>query len=600
MASNLEQSTRIGELKTPLGPDRIALSRFDGVEGLSELFEFRVEGVATEDDLPLVDIIGKNCTVTLNTIDGGKRHFDGIATEVQWLGARESLYDYAMTLRPWLFLLSRRVNSRIFHQSTAPDIIAQIFADYGGAAVFERSGLTKSYPTLEYCVQFRETDLDFVHRLMEQHGINYLFTYGEGKHTLVLGDSNSSFHQIPGGTRPYYQLSNQHRRKEEHFHKWTPGRRLTTGKVTLNDYDFKKPGANLMVERTGDAEYNHGQIELYNAPGKYTVRGDGEQYATSSLNSLRAADGRHSAAGDCIAAQPGLTVTLEKHPTGKLNRQYIFVRCSHSFLAESYRSGGGSTSEPYRGTYEMLESDIDYAPAQRTPAPVITGPQTAKVVGQGEIDCDKYGRILVDFHWDREHQQSMRCRVAQVWAGKQWGGVFLPRIGMEVLVQFLDGDPDRPVVIGSVYNQDNMPPYALPEKNLTSGWKSQSSPDAQGYNEFVFDDSAGKELVRMHAQHDHETVVENNETRDVGVNRTTNIGTNDTLTVGQDLLVTAGNSITLRVGRSTIVMNDQSITLTSPNISATGTQTIETTAGLTSDHKAGGTMTLMAPLIKIN
>jgi type VI secretion system secreted protein VgrG len=449
MPSSLEQSTRLGELTTPLGKDVLALSRFDGSEGLSELFEFRIEASSLKEDLPLRDIIGQSVSVRVTTIGGGEQYFTGIATEAQWLGVQDQLFSYRIIVRPWLFLLSHRVNSRIFNQSSVSDIIAKVFNEHG----FEFEDKADHTQVLEYCVQYQESDLAFVQRLMEQHGITYHFEFSADSHKLILG-GKQSFTPIAGGSREFVPQEHQHSRKAERFSTLVPERQFTSGKVALHDYDFEHASAKIDTDATASTDFTHGDFERYDATGRYVEQDDGDKYAKIQMDSLRAVDGRYHASGDVLSAHAGNLVTIEKHPTASLNKQYLIVRCYHSVVAETYRSGGGvgKGDSGYSGSYELLDAEVNFVPPLITPCPIIAGPQTAVVTGRGDIDCDEYGRILVSFHWEREGEKSMRCRVAQVWAGRGWGGIFIPRVGMEVLVQFLDGNPDRPVVIGTVYN----------------------------------------------------------------------------------------------------------------------------------------------------
>lgn len=611
MANSYRQDTRVGELKTPLGKDTLVLVRFDGVEGVSEPFEYRIEALSSRENIDFDGAIGKHCTLVMNTIDNRKRYFDGILTEVQWMGIRDGGFLYRLVLRPWLWVLSQRRNSLIFHNKTAPEIISLIFGKHAGLANFDQAGLSKPYPQLEYTVQYRESDMAFVCRLMEHHGISYMFEHTDGAHKLILFDTVSGRDPIPGGQRPYYPLTGQYRRDEEHFYHWIPERRLTTGKTTLNDYEFKTPSAQLLVERTGDAAYEHGKLESYDYPGKYVKQQQGSTYVQSRLDMERASDGRFLASGDCIGCAPGMLVELAKHPTKELNKTYFALRCTHSFLAEAYSSGAiADSSETYQGNYEFLRADRSYAPPVVTEKPFVHGPQTAKVVGPKgeEIHCDEFGRILVRFHWDRENDNSMWCRVAQVWAGRNWGGVFIPRIGMEVVVEFLEGDPDQPLVVGCVYNGDNKPPFDLPGNKNINGWKSNSTIGGDGYNELVFDDTKTKEVIRAHAQrdldttvenderrtihHDRKTTIDNDETHKVGKDRKTNIGKNDKLDVGDTLTIEAGKQITLKVGGSEIVIDGQSITVKALHVGTKGM--------VTAKHEAAATLTVKGGMVLIN
>lgn len=599
MSGALLQRTRIGELTTPFGKDVLVLHRLTGTEALSENFELRVDALSKVPGLDFSTAIGEHCTVRLNTIRDGTRFFDGLLTDAEWLGAEDGAYRYQLTLRPWFELLGHRIDRLIFHEMTAPDIVARVFAGHGGLARFERR-LTRSYPTLEYTVQAEESDLDFCRRLMEAHGIAYYFTHGRGEHTLVMADGISGYDPVPGGTRNYYPLDRQYRRDEEHFARVVAGRRFTHGRSTLNDYDFKKPSADLTAERRGDTDHAHGGLEVYRYPGRYTERGDGEVYSRLRIDAVRSLDRQISADGDCMSLSPGHLVTLANHPSGPLNREYLTLSARHHYRAEDYVSGASGDEDSYEGSYTFLASDIPFVPLAATPRPRAPGPQTATVVGEGEIDCDAHGRILVRFHWDRKGDQSMRCRVTQAWAGKSFGAIFIPRVGMEVIVQFLDGDADRPVVTGCVYNGENTPPYPLGDAKTIAGWKSRSTIGGGGYNEFAIDDTKGDELVRLHAQHDLQAKVLNDERREVLNDRTTGIGHDDTLTVGRDLTVTAGRRITLKVGASSIVIDAGSITIQSPNVEIRASQEFTSRASMNSEHSAGVLMDIKGALVKIN
>lgn len=597
--AELSQDTRIGELTTPLGSDKLVVVRMNGTEGINELFEFEVESISKDSNINFDSAIGMNCTLRLNTIYGRTRFFDGILVSTESHDTDDGAFAYTLTLRPWLWMLSKRSNMLIFHEKTAPDIISEVFSEHGFAK-FENL-LTKSYPKLEYTVQYRESDLAFVLRLMELHGISYYFKHAKGEHTLILCDSISAYETVPGETRPYYPLREQNRRDEEHIHNWIPERQFTTGKTTFKDYDFKKPNSNMIAEKSRNAAYSNSSLESYDYPAKYVEQSVGSQYAEASMDMVNSNDNQFMASGDCMELASGQLVTLQKHPTKSFNKEYLILRCSHTFTAESYISGAGEQgADTYGGSYMLILSETPIAPPPVTPRPIVQGPQTAKVVGKGEIDVDEHGRILVQFHWDRKGDKSMRCRLAQVWAGNKWGGIFIPRIDMEVIVEFLEGDPDKPIVIGAVYNGNNKPPFDLPAKKNINGWKSNSTKGGSGYNELMFDDTKGNELFRTHAQYDMESKVLHDERKEVNNNRSTDVNNNDTLNVGKVLYVEAGEKITLKVGASSIVMDGSSITIKSPNIEIKAGQNYKSSAGITSEHKAGALMDIKGSLVKIN
>jgi type VI secretion system secreted protein VgrG len=615
MASPYKQDRRPGELHTPLGENELVLRRLDAIEGISELFEYRVLAISHRIEPDFNRIIGRNCTVTLTDRAGEPRYFDGILTDVQLVGIEHEDFIYRMTLRPWLWLLSKRTNCLIFHEKTAPEIIDQIFKAHSDFAKVEQILEEDKYPVKEYCVQYRESDMAFVCRLMEEAGISYHFVHEKGKHTLVMGDGTAAYKPVPGSKRKFVPTDQPHWRDEEHFNIWRPERRFTSGKTTLEEYDFKKPTAELRTEKSNPGKYANGELELFDYPGKHTEQEDGKKLANWWLESEQAQDEHVFASGNCLSCAPGQRVTLTEHPNSQHNQEYLILRATHSYDGQHYRSTSADAGQGYQVTHELMTSKRPYAPPIVTPLPRINGPQTATVVGEGEIDCDEYGRILVRFHWDRADDQSMRVRVGQVWAGQKWGGIFTPRVGMEVIVDHLEGDPDQPIVIGCVYNKDNMPPYPLPNERNKSGWKSQSTANAPaGYNEIMMDDTFMDELIQVHAQKDLDTTVENDERRKVGINRKTNIGINDTLDVGVMLTVTANAQISLTVGASSIVMTPASIAITSPAITINGSAVVSVSSGAAvtitsggafqtsaslSAHQSAAPYTITAPIFKV-
>ena len=606
----LKQDTRFAELRTPLGKDVLVLVRFDATEGLSELFEYRIEALAAK-EVDLDAILGRPCSVTVK-LYGKERHFNGIAVEAQWTGVRQEHHVYRLVLRPWLWLCSRTSDCRFFQDKTASEIIQEVWRDRGFNDF--RASLNESYPKLEYCVQYRETDLAFVSRLMEQHGIYYFFEHTSDKHTLVMADSMSSHQAVPGlGQIDFIALGNSERRDRQHIYHVVSERRFRTGKVELNDYYELTPNADLKADKKGTARYNKSDMEFYDYPGKYKKKSDGEKYAKVVLEAEQALDERRHTGGNAVNLFPGGTTKLQGHHKTSENKDYLVVRCSHLYVAEHYRSGSGAAEEDYSGNFEFLpkENKVFRAPIV-TPKPLIHGIQTAKVVGkQGEeIDVDEYGRILVEFFWDRKKKQSCRIRVAEVWASKKWGGQFIPRVGMEVVVEFIEGDPDRPLVTGAVYNGDNKHPYELPANKTQSGVKSDSSKGGGGYNQVMFEDKKLAEEINLHAQKDYKLTILDTEVREIGerftrqtagsnsrkttllqgdddltiatgnqnvtiamnqtstigMNRRTTITTSDTTTVGTTITITAGTSLTLICGGSIISMTPASISLVSSTI----------------------------------
>jgi type VI secretion system secreted protein VgrG len=576
----LSQDKRIGQLSTPLGKDVLVLVRFDGTEGLSELFEFRVEALSERADIDFDEVIGQQCSLKFATY-GQQREFNGILVEAQWLGVSSDHYSYRIILRPWLWLLSHTTDCRIFSNKKVPDIIKEVFQDRGFTDFEFHLSDEGSYPQWEYCVQYRETDLNFVTRLMEKEGIYYFFRHDGGKHTLILADSKSAHQPVPGRMKtPFIPVATgpgTARPQKHHIYEWVSERRFQTGKVELKDYNYQKPNVQMLSDAKASERYTHSDLELYDYPGNYKEQSVGERYAKIQLESEQARDHRRHGNGDAMSLFPGGLTTLEKHPSDAQNVEYLTVRAAHSFVDEMYRTGGHKpATETYYGSYEFLPSDRRFRAPIVTPKPRIYGIQTAKVVTKNdgsseEIDVEGLSEIYVRFHWDRKKKRSCKLRVAQVWSGKGWGGQFIPRVGMEVVVEFLEGDPDRPLVVGTVYNEECKPPYPLPGNKTMAGTKSNSTPGGGGFNEFVFEDKKSSENIRMHAQKDYNVTIEhdmcqhvfNDRSRDVKQNETVKIGANQTLTIDghRTETVNSGETVTVNGGRTHTVNGVQSTTI---------------------------------------
>lgn len=540
------QTERMGRLTTALDKDALVLLRFDGTDQLNELYQYRVEALSARSDLDFDAIIGTHATVE---IDGreGVQHFDGIVTQARWVGPGENGHRYDLTLRPWFWLASHRRNQRIFHDKTVVEILTELLADYAslGDPALELQ-LSQEYSKLEYTVQYRESDLDFARRQMERHGISFYFKHMMGSHSLVLTDDVLAHELI--GDRKFKPYDGHHQAENEHFWDWAPERNLTTGAIRLTDYNFKKPNQAMEAYRVGDAAYAQGKIESFDYPGDYPTQDIGKIVAGLRNQQERGADRRNRAMGDCVSLQSGKRVTLSGEDVPGTGETYLCLTASHHFVSEAYGSGGmSSDGYAYTGAYTLMPDTAPMSPPRRTAIPVVNGPQTAMVVGEGEIDCDEYGRILVRFHWDIAGAHSMRCRVSQNWAGAGWGGMVIPRIGMEVLVEFLEGDPDKPVVVGNVFNGRNNAPYPLPANKTKAVWRSKTH-QGEGFNEISFEDEKDREEVFMHAQKDHNTVIENDESHLIKHDRAKTVGNDQAETIGNDKTITVGNDHTESIG----------------------------------------------------
>ena len=566
----LDQQTRSLQLTTPLGDNELLLTTFQGEESLSRLFRFELEMISDNNAIAAKDIVGQNVTFSVKLTDDSPRFFNGFVSRFVAGGEdTNGRAGYRAEVMPWLWFCNLTSDCRIFQNKTAKDIIEQIFGDLGFSD-FEFK-LNGHHPEREYCVQYRETDFNFVSRLMEEEGIFYFFKHEDGKHTLVMADDKVHYFDCPENEVAFPPNAGDEA-IEDHITGWEHRWEFRTGKFAQTDYNFETPTLDLMtnessvIDMPGMSDY-----EQYDYPGLYGTKGDGRPLTQSRIEAEEAAHDIVEGGSLCKTFTPGGKFKLTEHPSeSEVGQSYAITGISHHAQeAMAYETGsGGAASFDYRNWFSCIPSTVVYRPPLRTIKPVVQGHQTAIVVGPAgeEIYPDEFGRVKVQFPWDREGQmdENSSCwiRVSQVHAGKSFGGIDLPRIDEEVIVGFLEGDPDRPIIVGRVYHADNMPPFGLPDSKTISGLKSKSH-KAEGYNELVMDDTAGKEELRMHAQFDMNTVVENDQTTTVHNNRTDQIDVDDSETVGNDQTGTVGNNQTLSVGanRSRTVGQNETVTV---------------------------------------
>lgn len=558
------QAKKVAELITPLGKDKLVLSSFTASEELGRPFEIRIDCLSEDPEIDFNAVIGKNCNIRLLTPSGQVRYYSGVAVEAGWAGEKDFYYSYSLVLRPWLWLLTQTADCKIFQHKSVTEVIKKVFSDAGFNDFEDKT--TENYKTQEYIVQYRESSFNFVCRLMEAHGIYYYFKHTNSKHILVMADGKGSHEKIPGlETILFGGRAEDMHHEEEYLTSWNTTRSFRTGKVRVTAFDFNRPTADLAAEHTSGGGYGNDKLEYYDYPEKYK---DGEEssiglrHAKSRLFAAQSFDRRRHASGNAPSLCPGGLTTVRRlvHPKGD-NREYLVVACSHSFIAQHFRSSARATAgDQYRGSYVLQQSDRPFKMPTVTPHPVVHGPQTATVVGPSgeEIYTDKHGRVKIQFHWDRHGKRdegsSRWARVAQIWAGKKWGGLFLPRIGMEVIVEFLEGDPDRPVIVGCVFNADNPPHFDLPAKKTFSGIMSRSTKggSSDNYNHWYFNDEKGEERFVQHAEKDFYTTVEDFEQRVVlGKNRkgpgeTTR---DTTITKGDDVRLVANGDCKTEISR---------------------------------------------------
>lgn len=585
------QAERPIELTTTLGEDVLLFHSMSATEQLSGLFEYRLEMESADEKVKFEDILGQNVTVRLNLPNDEERFFNGYVTRFSQEEAEPDKSRYSAIVRPWLWFLTRTSDCRIFQEMTVPEVIEKIFEDHDYADFDNK--LSGSYRKWVYCVQYRETDFNFISRLMEQEGIYYYFKHEKDKHTLILADAYSSHEVIAGYEEvPYYPPTANVVRDTDYFSSWNARQEVQPGAYTLTDFDFEKPKADLAVKSTVSRKHDKAKLEVYDFPGEYIESGDGEQYVKARLEEYQAQHERVGGAGNVRGMYSGGLFKLTEYPRDDQNREYLVVSASHQLQGGDYASGH-SAGEVYSGTIVAIDSKEPFRAQRRTPKPLVQGPQTAMVVGKAgeEIWTDKYGRVKVQFHWDREGKEdensSCWVRVAQVWAGKNWGGIQIPRIGQEVIVEFLEGDPDRPIITGRVYNADAMPPYDLPANQTQSGMKSRSTKGGAGdnFNEIRFEDKKGEEELYIHAEKNHTNITENDRSENVGANRKLEVGAdltetikaNKTSTVDADhtehvkghdkVTVDSGQELTVTAGGRTVkVTGDHNRTVNGPEV----------------------------------
>jgi type VI secretion system secreted protein VgrG len=510
-------------ITTPLGDDVLLLKGLRGREEVSRLFGYELSLLSTQTSVSFDAIVGKSATVSLLMADGGWRHINGVIGGFSQGGWTGNLTNYAATLVPWTWLLTRTSDCRIFQNLTAPDIIQRIFDDFGFKDYSNR--LHGSFATREFCVQYRETAFDFVSRLMEEEGVFYFFEHEEDKHTLVLADSPAEFRPNPHEKEIHYETSIGADATRELVSEWRIRQGVTPGKFTALDYDFEKPLIDLTA--TADAA-DERKYEVRDYPGVYKTRDEGERLVGIRAQELDVPRVVAAGASTYAALASGYRLDLKGHYRRDQNRTYVFLAVEHEAdLGDSYETG--SPGAPDEGTYsnrfECVPHPTPFRPGRLTPVPTIKGSQTAVVVGTKgeEIYTDQHGRVKVQFHWDRDgkYDEGSSCwiRVSQNWAGKRWGAVFLPRVGQEVIVDFLEGNPDRPIITGRVYNGASMPPYALPDEMTKSAVKSYSSKGGGGFNELRFEDKKGDEQVFVHAEKDLDVRVKNDRREWIGQDR---------------------------------------------------------------------------------
>ncbi len=650
------QANRNLAINTPLGEDKVLIMHAAINEQLGRLFQIEVELASDDPNLVFDTVVGGNATIRL-TLPNSKtpRYFNGYVSRFVQTEANGTGGSYRATLVPWLWFLTRTSDCRIFQNITVPDIIKQVFRDQGFTDF--KDSLSGTYTAWENCVQYRETDFNFVSRLMEHEGIYYFFEHENGKHTLVLADASSAHSSYTGYDNVPYHAQRGGQYAQETIQSWTLEQEVQPGTYTLNDFNFEKPKTSLVAQSDIATQNAQSTFAIYDYPGEYGEQSDGSDYAKIRIEELHSQHEVVHGSGNARGLAMGYTFSLTGSPRRDQNRKYLITSASYHLTPDNYKMGSGDSQELFRCTFTAIDATKPFRAARVTPKPIIQGPQTAMIVGPSgeEIHTDKYGRVKVQFHWDRygkaDENSSCWLRLSQAaWAGKKWGSLHLPRVGQEVIVEYLEGDPDLPIVTGQVYNADAMPAYDLPANKTRTFLKSSSSKGGSGYNELRFEDKKDSEQIFIHAEKDvdirvkndrRETVVNDrhlqvknnkfekvdaNRHEEVGTSHFEKIGTDHNLDIGGkqaihvagsqsvgvdshmiheiggnlsqkvtgkvyttatgDLVIESSASITVKVGGSSIAIDASGIAIAAPQIKITGDTTVEVSAAQT---KVAGT-----------
>ncbi len=615
MSANFSTSNRMYFLTLQeYGEDDLLIQEMSGTESVSKLFEFKLRLISSRDDIDVRKIIGKTAILRIETYDsghmGGERHWNGYVSRFARSGRNhsvdgEDLYTYECDIVPWFWLMTQHEDCRIFQNKTVREIIETIFGEFNYSDF--KMELTETHPSLEYCTQYHETTFDFISRLIEREGIHYYFRHNEhddSKHILVFTDNNDSNPKLDPDELPYHH--DGHAEEFDAIRKLTLEQQMRTRKVTLGDWDFEKK--RLVRENTPtvlDIGEDHG-LERYRYPGGFVESSDGQHLSRMIMEAEEAGHLRLRGESQIRTLAPGHTFTLYDHPFDAFNIEFMVLSVWHH--GRNNLTGDGPSD--YGNGFIIHPHEVTYRAPLVTPKGLVRGPQTALVTGPPgeEIYTDKHGRIKVQFHWDRQgkydDKSSCWIRVAQVWAGNGYGTMFIPRIGMEVVVDFLNGDPDQPLVTGCVYNGVNQPPYDLPANKTRSTLKTLSSKGGGGTNELRFEDKSGSEEIFLHAQKDLQTRVTEKSTSFIGKdmhalvnensfgktvkdhhqtvdsNRLAHVKQDDHLKVGGNLMVESAG-INLSAGQDLLAA-------ASMNLHLKGGMSAVLEAGMSISLKAGG------------
>lgn len=524
------QAYRDFAVSSPLGEDVLVFRRMTATEALSRPFLFTVDVLTQRPRIDFDEVLGKDMTVRVTT-EASTRHFNGFVARFSHLGSEGRFGLHRAELRPWFWFLTRNRDCRIFQDKTVPEIVKEVLTENGFTDIRDR--LSGEYKAWEYCVQYQESDFNFISRLLEHEGIYYYFTHKNGSHDLVLADGIGSHDYLePQRDLRFSALLTDENDAYRTVTDWAVTREVTTGIYTVEDFDFERPRSRLGATLPRPRPHALSGMEWYEYPADMALMKTGERsgvapnYARERLEALQVGHETIEAATVARELEYGRLFALVRHPHADQNREYLVLSAETTIVSDQFEAGAqDGDHEAYRCRFSVLPAKEQFRPLRDTPTPRIRGPQTAIVTGKAgeEIWTDKYGRIKVRFHWDRsgrdDETSSCWIRVAQNWAGKKWGFQFIPRVGHEVIVEFLEGDPNRPIVTGSVYNGEAHPPFPLPDNAPHSGIRTNSTKGGGGANEIRFEDKKGEERLFIHAERDKHVRVKRSSLEWIGRNR---------------------------------------------------------------------------------
>ena len=537
------QNGRPVRIHTPLSDDTFLIRSFTGTEALGRPFEYKIVLLSEDDEIDHKEIIGKNVTILVDMDQGGPRYFNGYVSRFAQTNYESNLAEYKATIVPWLWFLTRSSDCRVFQTTTIPDIIKQVFRDHGFTDVIDRLADPAIYRKWDYCVQYRESAFNFVSRLMEEEGIYYYFKHETDKHSLVLCDSPAHKPFDSEGSLLYRPSS---RGVQQTLWAWSVEHEVESSAYYATSFDFTASKRASLRHSFSDPDQVPSHLEQFDYLGEQSplTADEGERYAGLRLQELQAPRQVYGAAGDARTICTGVRFTLQSHPRTDFNQEYLTSGADYTIEANSAQPTTDPTQDSFKFLAKLIAIPLDqqFRPARITPKPHVHGPQSATVVGPSgqQIYTDQYGRVKVQFHWDRvgasNENSSCWVRVSQIWAGKNWGGMFIPHIGQEVLVDCFEGDPDRPIITGRVYNDDQMPPMTLPDN------KTKAIIQDDYGNRITMDATSGHEKISIYCPTNRSQV-------DIGEDvkiKTEN--DSHTLTRGESFTATVGDNMTVNCG----------------------------------------------------